>query len=83
MYNSSHSMILPPLNKREFVDEQGIAIETSHLSIRSPTGYYGNYKRPRYETAWTFDELCSNSNSPLSTVDLEVNILTIVIIMCQ
>ncbi|KAI8969096.1 hypothetical protein BDF20DRAFT_916489 [Mycotypha africana] len=89
--STSPSMTLSPLNekKRDSLpllhtdnEDQQSLIETSQLSIRSPSSIFNDVnnnsstinshtKRPHYETNWAFDTLCAHPYSPLASIDLQ------------
>jgi hypothetical protein len=73
MYNPQ-SMLLSPISKRREVDDD--EQETHQLMIRSPHGDMN--KRPRYESSWTLDNLCTHPCSPLASIDLEVRYISVI-----
>ncbi|KAI9470880.1 MAG: hypothetical protein EXX96DRAFT_586061 [Benjaminiella poitrasii] len=82
MYNSSQPLMLASIcnNKRKDANkatEQEIGpLDPNQIRIHSPQIGHNmmidnNNKRPRYESNWTFETLCTHPCSPLASVDLE------------
>ncbi|KAI7899952.1 uncharacterized protein BX663DRAFT_477505 [Cokeromyces recurvatus] len=81
MYHSSHPLIMNAVcNKRKetsHIEQEIIGpLDTNQTRIHSPKMGHdiiidNNNKRPRYESNWTLDDLCTHPCSPLASIDLE------------